>query len=92
MRIVFGIVVVALMGCVFTLITAVMWATQHLFASLGVMAAAAVSGAVCRRRNTRRSRQGLGYRASRGHPQPVAVSWSTAAQMSSAIAPRRCLP
>ncbi len=51
MRVVIGAVLIAIMGCVFTVITVVIFVTQHLFASMvlaGVLAAAV--GATARRR------------------------------------------
>ena len=50
MRVVIGAVLIAVMGWVFTLVTAVIFVTQHLFASvvLGGLLAAAVVAAVRR--------------------------------------------
>ncbi len=54
MRVVMGVFVIAIMGCVFTLITAVVFVTQHLFA--GVVVAGlivAAWGVSARRRRAR---------------------------------------
>ena len=88
MRVVIGAVLIAIMGCVFTLITAVIFVTQHLFASVvlaGLLAAAV--GATARRRRTRRAQPGSGY------PTASATGelWA-APDMSSAALPRRRLP
>ena len=84
MRVVIGAVLIAIMGCVFTVITVVILVTQHLFASMvlaGVLAAAV--GATARRRRARRAHPGSGY-------QPATL-WD-APDMSSAAMPRRRLP
>ncbi len=84
MRVVIGAVLIAIMGCVFTVITVVIFVTQHLFASMvlaGVLAAAV--GATARRRRARRAHPGSGY-------QPATL-WD-APDMSSAAMPRRRLP
>ena len=93
MRVVIGAVLIAIMGCVFTLVTAVIFVTQHLFASvvLGGLLAAAVVAAV-RRRKPRRSQPGWGYPAATVGLQPLPVSRWAAPEMSSAVSPRRCMP
>ena len=86
MRVVIGAVLIAIIGCVFTVITAVIFVTQHLFASIvlaGVLAAAVGVGATARRRRARRAQPGSGY-------QPATL-WD-APDMSSAALPRRRLP
>ena len=93
MRVVIGAVFIAIMGCVFTLMTAVIFVIQHLFASLmlaGLAAAALV--ATVRRRQTRRSQPGLGHPAAMAGPQLPPVSRSAASEMSSAASRRRCVP
>ena len=84
MRVIIGFVFIAVMGCVFTLITAVVFVTQHLFATIilaGVLAAAV--GATTRRRRARRAPR-------RWHHQPMPPC--SARSMSSAALPRRRLP
>ncbi|MEE6140605.1 hypothetical protein SKC41_30375 [Mycobacterium sp. 050128] len=92
MRIVIGIVFITIMGCVFTLMTAMMFVTQHPFASvvLTCLPAAALVAMVRRHKHkTRRSQPELG--------QPDAMTgpplnrWATS-QMSSAVPPRRGAP
>lgn len=54
MRAVFGIVFMATMAAVFTLITVVVFVTQHLFASLVLAVACAMAvGTIARRRRAR---------------------------------------
>ena len=77
MRVVIGAVLIAIMGCVFTVITVVIFVTQHLFASM------VLAGATARRRRARRAHPGSGY-------QPATL-WD-APDMSSAAMPRRRLP
>ncbi|WP_142383342.1 hypothetical protein [Mycobacterium intracellulare] len=101
MRVVMGVFLIAIMGCVFTLLTAVVFVTQHLFASAvvaGLLAAA--WGAGRRRRRARRTQPRPSYPTSVASAQlPPAGPW-TAHHMSSAplrprsLAPgtRRCLP
>ncbi|BAN91964.1 hypothetical protein BB737_02440 [Mycobacterium avium subsp. hominissuis] len=90
MRVVIGVAFITTMGCVFTLMTATIFLTQHPFASLVLtgLAAACVAAAV-RRRSTRRSQPHWGHPATVTDPHMRAVSRLTAAQMSSAIVPRR---
>jgi hypothetical protein len=93
MRVVIGAVLIAVMGCVFTLVTAVIFVTQHLFASVvaaGLLAAAVM--ATARRRKPRRSQPGWGYPAATVGLQPLPVSRWAAPEMSSAVSPRRCMP
>lgn len=93
MRVVIGAVLIAVMGCVFTLITAVIFVTQHLFASAvaaGLLAAAVM--ATARRRKTQRSQPGWGYPAAIVGLQPPPASRWAASEMSSAVSPRRCMP
>lgn len=92
MRVVIGAVLIAVMGCVFTLVTVVIFVTQHLFASvvLGGLLAAPVVAAV-RRRKTRRSQPGRGYPAAIVGLQPPPVSQWGAPEMSSAVSPCRCM-
>lgn len=88
MRVVIGVAIITITGAVFTLLTAVIVVTEHPFAS-AVLASLTAAGLVAatRRRRTRRAQPGSTY------PAPVAgpLRW-TAAEMSSAFAPRRCLP
>lgn len=84
MRVVIVAVFIAVMGCVFTAITAAVFVTQHLFASMVLGgAAAAVAGATARRRRARHAQRGPGH-------QPTTL-WTTS-DMSSAALPRRRLP
>lgn len=89
MRIAIGVVFITIMGCVFTLMTAVIFVSQHLFASAvlaGVIAASVVS--IARRRKARRLQAGTAYPIAAAGPQPIPVRG--AAQMSSAaVSPRR---
>ncbi|OSC20077.1 hypothetical protein B8W69_29055 [Mycobacterium vulneris] len=90
MRVVFGVAFIAIMGAVFTVMTAVIFVTQHLFASAviaGVTAAALVSIAR-RRRKARCSHPAPGYLAVSARTQPHPVR-GTPAQMSSAAVPAR---
>jgi tetrahydromethanopterin S-methyltransferase subunit E len=84
MRVIIGFIFIAVMGCVFTLITTAVFVTQHLFASTilaGVLAA--VVGATARRRRARRTPRRRYYQ-----PMPLCSPLS----MSSAALPRRRLP
>lgn len=92
MRVVIGAVFTAIMGCVFTLMTAAIFVIQHLFASLMLASLAAAALVTVRRRQTRRSQPGLGYPAAMAGPQLPPVSRSAAPEMSSAVSRRRCLP
>ena len=94
MRVVIGAVLIAIMGCVFTLITAVIFVTQHLFASLMLASlAAAALVATVRRRQTRRSQPGSGYPTGvAGPPLPPASRWAAPEMSSAALRPRRLPP
>ena len=94
MRVVIGIVLIAVTGCVFTLITAVIFVTQHLFASLvlaGLLAAAV--GATARRRRARVAYPGSGYPTGvAGAHLPKASRWPAPEMSSAALRPRRLPP
>ncbi|MGE2818007.1 hypothetical protein ACQI5H_23120 [Mycobacterium heidelbergense] len=85
MRFVIGAFLIALMGCVFTLLTAVIFVTQHLFASIviaGLLASAA--GLRAHRRKPRRAQRGVDYPTAVTGPQlPPSIRWP-AHNMSSA--------
>jgi hypothetical protein len=84
MRVVIGAVLTAVMGCVFTVIAAVVFVTNHLFAGMALaVAAAAVVGAAARRRWARRAQRGPGHQST--------ILWA-APDMSSAALARRRLP
>jgi hypothetical protein len=94
MRVVIGAVLIAVMGCVFTLITAVIFVTQHLFASIVVAGLLAVAvGATARRRRARRAQPGSGYPTGvAGPPLPPASRWAAPEMSSAALRPRRLPP
>lgn len=101
MRVVMGVFLIAFMGCVFTLITAVVFVTQHLFASVVVAGLiVAAWGASARRRRARRAQHRSGYPTGVASPQlPPATPWTPAQMSSAAVRPRslpsgarRCLP
>ncbi|SOJ57027.1 hypothetical protein MSIMFB_04505 [Mycobacterium simulans] len=93
MRVVIGVLFIAIMGCVFTLMTAVIFVTQHPFASVALASlATGALVATVRRSKTRRAQPGLGYPAAMAGPQPRPVSRWAASEMSSAVSPRRCVP
>jgi hypothetical protein len=95
MRVVIGIVLIAVTGCVFTLITAVIFLTQHLFASLVLasLLAAAVAATERRRRRARRAQSRSGYPTSVAGPQlPPTSRWAAREMSSAAPRPRRLPP
>jgi hypothetical protein len=94
MRVVIGAVLIAIMGCVFTLITAVIFVTQHLFASLVLAGLLAVAvAATARRRRARRAQPGSGYPTGVAGPQlPPASRWTAPEMSSAALRPRRLPP
>jgi hypothetical protein len=90
MRVVIGVLFTAIMGCVFTLMTVVIFVTQHPFASVVLTSLpAAALVAMVRRRKARRAQPGLGHPAAIAGPLP-ASRWA-ASEMSSAVSPRRCV-
>ena len=94
MRVVIGAVLIAIMGCVFTLMTAVIFVTQHLFASVvlaGLLAAAVVADRAPTP-GAGASQPGSGYPAAMAGPQLPPVSRWAASEMSSAALASPLLP
>lgn len=94
MRVVIGAVLIAIMGCVFSLITAVIFVTQHVFASLVLAGLLAVAvAATARRRRARRAQPGSGYSTGvAGAQLPPASRWAAPQMSSAALRPRRLPP
>ena len=93
MRVVIGAILIAVMGCVFTLITAVIFVTQHRFASLVVAGLLAVAvAATARRRRARVAHPGWGYPTGVAGPQLPPVNRWAAPEMSSAALRPQSLP
>ncbi|CDM79585.1 hypothetical protein MML61_27595 (plasmid) [Mycobacterium marinum] len=93
MHTVIAVVFIAIMRCIFTLMTVVIFLIQHPFASLVLsgLASATVIAAM-RRCKTRRSQPRRDYRAAIVGPDPTAAPRLAAAEMSSARTARRCAP
>ena len=84
MRVVIGAVLIAVMRRVFTLMTAAIFVTQHLFASVVLAGLLPLPWLPrVRRRQTRRSQPGLGHPAAMAGRSPPVSRWA-ASEMSSA--------
>ncbi|AFV14834.1 hypothetical protein OEM_p100540 (plasmid) [Mycobacterium intracellulare subsp. yongonense 05-1390] len=89
-----GVFVIAIMGCVFTLITAVVFVTQHLFAS--VVVAGLIAAAWCvsaRLRPARRAQHHSTYPTGVASPHlPPPTPWAPSQMSSAALRPRSLPP
>ena len=92
MRVVIGVVFTAIMGCVFTLMTVVIFVTQHLFASWCWPACSPLPW-VRRCADAGRGAHSLArdYPAGMAGAQlPPASRWAAPEMSSAALRPRRC--